>query len=1114
MKKIYLIALLLVGGTAFSQSNPEIQSELPQVIPPSPTVAALMRFEEMPVSHYTGIPDVSVPLYSTATHSKDISINIALKYHPSGIRTEEVAGYNGQGWALSGAGGTISRTVKGLPDEYLSYGTADGTGPRVGIYNIFAATYPNRYYQILPLLDVVAVPGDNTLSKFFWEAHEKGIYDTEHDLYQYNFQNYSGRFFLKKDGGSAIVVPLDNNPVKIVYNEGSGFTIYDDKGYRYLFLDKEVTTTTTNVNNTLYSGASSSIGSPMTYTSAYQLSTVYDTNEMPLVSYTYEDFNENQRMVNVVRMDLSMGDASYVQQFIANYGPCPPLENSIEPRLSTQVTYNNIVTKKIKKITINDKAVIEFGNAVGRSDSNINNPATAPKLSSVTLKDWYGTTIKTTDFEYTTEKRMRLKKVIVGSPLTTQKETTEFFYAMLSSNGKDFWGYPNKIQNTFCSVGTEAAREVTKATVMDGVLQKISYPTGGCVIFDYESNTYSHVGNERLQDFSGNPDNQGSVDLPGIGLTSAPGQNTANLGYFATSAVYGFDSAVTAGGVVHLLKKNASGTVIESRNLAGLNCGRKITLEAGYYYSLLFGWFDINSSGGATIAVKSYFNTDPPIEWLYGGGIRIKKIAYFTATVPQDYYSLSITQQLPHKANMAKEKFYSYQYPNLLNSSSGSLVSAKPDFKYTITKNHGERVCGIFDPRNIQVQAFRYEVSTNFNNLSFVKTQGAEVGYQYVTVSETGNGKTVYSFTSPIDFPEEATAYSTEYPFLPSPNVDYKRGLPLSEQVYKNGVLGQLLSESLYTYAYEDKRELSGIKLFSNNNCGFSKHYASYEGYQNMLDTCPGGTTTGMCGYYCGPVTNFVLYYKVWEAFGWPKLVQKKTRNYATGSPVETTESFSYNPVNRRIASHTTSNSTGENLKTDYFYDPGNSSNRISEISLIEQFRNTELLSVSKLNYSGSYPLNSAILPFYVQASKGTEALENRLWYNNYDEFSNPLEVFQEQGMQTSYIWGYNKTQVIAKIENIGYANINAGLITAAQNASNTAGATGLEAALTSLRNSLPTAMVTTYTYKPMVGVSTVTDPKGDKVSYIYDAFGRLSSVKDKNGYILSLNNYNYRTQN
>ena len=82
------------------------------------------------------------------------------------------------------------------------------------------------------------------------------------------------------------------------------------------------------------------------------------------------------------------------------------------------------------------------------------------------------------------------------------------------------------------------------------------------------------------------------------------------------------------------------------------------------------------------------------------------------------------------------------------------------------------------------------------------------------------------------------------------------------------------------------------------------------------------------------------------------------------------------------------------------------------------------------------------------------------------------------------------------------------------QSLSNTGSEVNLIAALNALRTTLPDAMVTTYTYKPLIGVSTVTDPKGDRINYIYDSFNRLQNVIDKNGNILSENMYNYKLQN
>src|SRR5690606_5657169 len=229
---------------------------MPEVSPASPTVASLMKFEEVPVNNYTGIPDISVPLYSVESLSKDISIDLSLKYHPSSIAVKEIAGYTGLGWNLF-AGGTISRTVKGIPDEIQKVGSISGLAKaQTGIYhnNLLNVNLNNRYYEVLSLIGAPMNPGQQeTVTKYMWYAFEKGILDSEHDLYQFNFMGHTGRFYIEMTSTGVLqVVKLDNdNSLEIefdyTYNSQQkeysfiGFRIYDDKGYKYVFDIKEIT---------------------------------------------------------------------------------------------------------------------------------------------------------------------------------------------------------------------------------------------------------------------------------------------------------------------------------------------------------------------------------------------------------------------------------------------------------------------------------------------------------------------------------------------------------------------------------------------------------------------------------------------------------------------------------------------------------------------------------------------------------------------------------------------------------------------------------------------------------------------------------------------------------
>ncbi len=70
-----------------------------------------------------------------------------------------------------------------------------------------------------------------------------------------------------------------------------------------------------------------------------------------------------------------------------------------------------------------------------------------------------------------------------------------------------------------------------------------------------------------------------------------------------------------------------------------------------------------------------------------------------------------------------------------------------------------------------------------------------------------------------------------------------------------------------------------------------------------------------------------------------------------------------------------------------------------------------------------------------------------------------------------------------------------------------------LRIALNNLRNlpALSDALVTTYTYDPLIGVTSITDPRGETIYYHYDDFNRLEYVLDQDGKVLSKNEYNYQ---
>src|SRR5690606_4909268 len=76
------------------------------------------------------------------------------------------------------------------------------------------------------------------------------------------------------------------------------------------------------------------------------------------------------------------------------------------------------------------------------------------------------------------------------------------------------------------------SRNTDPENCTDHILQKISLPTGGCMIFDFESNTYSYIGDEEVTDFSESPDNYENQELP-IDLIIPDGDDSHHFGYVA-----------------------------------------------------------------------------------------------------------------------------------------------------------------------------------------------------------------------------------------------------------------------------------------------------------------------------------------------------------------------------------------------------------------------------------------------------------------------------------------------------------------------------------------------------------------------------------------------------
>jgi len=175
---------------------------------------------------------------------------------------------------------------------------------------------------------------------------------------------------------------------------------------------------------------------------------------------------------------------------------------------------------------------------------------------------------------------------------------------------------------------------------------------------------------------------------------------------------------------------------------------------------------------------------------------------------------------------------------------------------------------------------------------------------------------------------------------------------------------------------------------------------------------------------------------------------------------------------------------------------------------------NTPLQTESYVNHDGSLTLLSTqktiyndtsgnVLPSVIQSSKGNNTLEDRVLLTNYDLHGNVTQVQYKDGSTTKYVYN-TLNQVTQKIENYqaptGTFNANeTDLSILCQNAAST----------------YPSSYITLYFYDSITNqITHIIDPRCNKITYEYDEQHRLKYVKDKDGNILSKNDYNYTTQN
>lgn len=1095
-----------------------------------------MKFEEVPVSYYTGIPDISIPLFNIPTGNSKVPVNIQLKYHSLNAKPDDKAGETGLGWSMI-AGGTISRTVRGggVDEKNRTITFSSPPKSKFGIYDhINNPTFKVMNDQPVNMNDY----------KFF---AGQGRYDTEYDLFQYNFMGHSGRFYIVKDAtGNYKAEKLDKNNLQINFvhdstGEVSSFTIVDDKGIKYTFNPMEKSQKSIANTKTGLTTGIGNIDSNLEindYWTSFHLTKITDQNDIALVLFKYDLSSLVQFEEPTTRTFRYAKDVYYYNTSQNNGGVKQNLDWSMPGAIESQTVYNTTNTKLLTSIEIVDKGIIYLNYEKGRQDSNYIQPSELYKLKSIQtnyLGQNSGNYIEKYSFEYdyadtsyklnnstSTLRKMILNKVIKISSNGQNQEYLIAYHKANSELGKDGWGYYTE-------------------DIANDVIKSITYPTKGKTVFDFGSNTYSHYYNgavmESVQGYWKKQENEFPIhfgafsDVKQFYFTVNSPQYVKlhsrlgsliyynwRLGIFKKIDNNNFVQVLDKGNgnqacnrpePPHCLKSGLDeGGVVHSEYIDN------IYLEAGTYFASLEGSYGPSIPGNITdlftvTTVENVFVNDITRN---GGGLRINNIQYFDT---------------PFSTKPSKE--FIYDYKDIVNSqkSSGSLAFPEPITSYSDSYSYRNKVTNA----DI-IYSANFDVKTDYNILPVQKTQGSDVGYKYITVKQiakennivTDNGSTVYTFRSPLDYPNNESL-ALQPPVRSISNLDYLRGQLISEKKYNAS--GQILFETNTNYSVTEIEKNDGIKLLDNFYRNTVGEYFTYNNFQELLS-------------HVGNV-SLTTPYKNFEKFGTTLPVEKEETAYFYKNGVQSSVITKTNTIynsNDYPALITQNFADQSSTETKIIYASEKYNQRLIDANMISIPLETDvkeqqgfagaLKTTGRTEVSYNYP--TLLLPDKITSLNTiTNNMETKIHYDEYDDKGNLQQYTLKEGTPVTIIWGYNKTLPIAKVEGVKLSDIDQSVIDAIVYESDQDMLSGLWSDETSLLSALESfrnnplfqyAQVTTFTYDPLVGVRSITQPSGVKEFYTYDAESRLEKVSQEvkdgfgNNTVKTVKEYNYHLKN
>ena len=507
LKQLHLRATLLIiatfatTSTSFSQRNLKMGDDMHT---PSTDAWNFIKYGEVGASLHTGTVNLSIPVYTY--QDNDFSIPISLNYSSNGLISNMKAGILGPDWVLS-AGGKISVEVNGMFDfdtknqnvqNYYRFHKLENPYMEGSYWR--EADYSNLNIDLgAPAPEIIYLP-DSRASII----NDTDKYDAQPDFFHFNFMGNSGTFHLGPNGNIYVYNAGEDNKlskIELIKNTSSShinITITDKYGYKYEFLYPD---TDQGPDRT----------GELKQPTAYNLSRITAPNGRT-VTFSYVDCYSYTYRPGTFANTGSLLDYSNNYGASDNRPSTPDMRILESESCNMNLTSIHVCGQSIAELSYtnppdgardqymypHNSNLKEFENSLRLSKIRINNPFTSSP-----------TTIKEANFTYTPSDGARTN-FLTSVELSGEGTYRMDYYNLNNGNlppigtfSVDHWGYYNgvaahsflKVVNTNTSTLEESLsvnyRNPYADHAIKGMLQKITYPTGGYSQMEYEPHTYT-----------------------------------------------------------------------------------------------------------------------------------------------------------------------------------------------------------------------------------------------------------------------------------------------------------------------------------------------------------------------------------------------------------------------------------------------------------------------------------------------------------------------------------------------------------------------------------------------------------------------------------------------